>query len=68
MDQQQKFCKIERIGIVLEIDGDRILLEVEGKPVNVPRSKTADALVLSDRVHWNGSLWVKKEEEEVKDR
>ncbi|MCM3625802.1 hypothetical protein M3194_00310 [Paenibacillus glycanilyticus] len=68
MNQQQNSCKIKRIGIVLEVKEDRVLLEIEGKPVTVPRSKTEEAIALDDRVHWSGTLWVKIEEEEVKDR
>ncbi|MCK9861388.1 DUF3006 domain-containing protein [Paenibacillus sp. ATY16] len=67
-DQQPKSCKTERIGIVAGITDDQVQLEVEGKSVYVPRSKTSETLVSGDRVSWSGTVWVKIREEEVKNR
>ncbi|WP_336785901.1 hypothetical protein [Paenibacillus sp. MMO-177] len=67
-DQQSKACRIERIGLVVAITDDQVRLEIEGKPVNVPRSKTTQYLVLGDRVSWSGTVWVKIRDEEVKER
>ncbi|NIK68975.1 MULTISPECIES: DUF3006 domain-containing protein [unclassified Paenibacillus] len=67
-EQQPKSCKIERIASVAGLTDDLVRLEVEGKFVNVPRSKTSENLVLGDRVSWSGTVWVKIREEEVKNR
>ncbi|ACT01940.1 hypothetical protein [Paenibacillus sp. JDR-2] len=67
-NHRSKSCRMERIGLVVDITDDRVRLEVEGKPVTVPRIKTAEYLELGDRVSWNGKIWVKIREEEVKKR
>ncbi|MGO4106698.1 hypothetical protein [Paenibacillus sp. YAF4_2] len=54
-----KHCKIERIGIVKQIEEQQVTLEVEGKPVNVPRAKTSDSLEINDSVRWSGTMWIK---------
>ena len=57
--EPDKHCKIERIGIVKRIEEQQVTLEVEGKPVNVPRVKTSDSLEVNDSVHWSGTMWIK---------
>lgn len=52
-------CKIERIGIVQQIEEQQVTLEVEGKLVNVPRAKTSDSLEVNDYVRWSGTIWIK---------
>ncbi|WP_201008936.1 DUF3006 domain-containing protein [Paenibacillus glycanilyticus] len=67
-EQQPKSCRTERIGIVAGITDDQVRLEVEGKSVHVPRSKTSENLIVGDQVSWGGTVWVKIREEEVKNR
>ncbi|CAM3153800.1 hypothetical protein PALU110988_05300 [Paenibacillus lupini] len=57
--EPDKHCKIERIGIVMRIEEQQVVLEVEGKLVNVPRAKTSDSLEVNDSVRWSRTIWIK---------
>lgn len=44
--------------IIEGFEGDKCILEVEGKTRNIPRDQVDAGVKVGDVVEWNGSKWV----------
>lgn len=54
---EQNKCKIQRSGIVRQFKKNDVVIEISGKPTDVPNDKVAPGVRVGDEVQWKARCW-----------
>lgn len=58
-------CGIRRFGLVKKIGEDGVTVEINGKPLRLPREKVAADAAVGDTIAWDGKIWTASNDGEM---
>jgi hypothetical protein len=57
MDKQTSSCQVKRIGEVVRLDNEGLLIQVREQVIPIAAHKADPGLRVGDRVEWTGGIW-----------